>query len=116
MNRMRNVKRGWIWAAAGACLMTLTPVARAQVLISQIYGGGNNASAPFNADYIELYNTTASPINLVTAPGWRIFYASDTGTTWTASQILSGTIPANGYLLIRTQAPGTTSGADVPAP
>jgi hypothetical protein len=78
------------------------------VVISQVFGGGGNSGAPFNKDFIELYNPTDLPISL---DGWKIQYASATGL-FSNSTTLAGTIPAHGYYLI-TQA-GGANGVDVP--
>lgn len=79
------------------------------VVISQVYGGGGNSGAPFNKDFIELYNPTNEPILL---EGWKIEYASSTGA-FTNSTPLNKTIPAYGYYLI-TQA-GGANGVDLVA-
>jgi hypothetical protein len=82
---------------------------RGQVIISQIYGGGGNTTGGgglYNADFIELYNTSAGAVNLST---WSVHYQAATGTTWT-KQNLTGTIPANGYYLIRTNSTGANFG------
>ncbi|MEH7118869.1 hypothetical protein V7128_15795 [Neobacillus vireti] len=34
------------------------------VVISQIFGGGGNTGAPYNKDFIELYNPTDLPVDL----------------------------------------------------
>ena len=44
------------------------------VVISQIYGGNGNA---YKSDYVELFNRSASPINVT---GWSVQYASAAGT------------------------------------
>jgi len=46
-------------------------------------------------DWIELYNTTGSPVDLT---GW---YLSDKQSNPTKWQIPSGTVPANGYLVVK---------------
>src|SRR5215510_3843051 len=51
--------------------------ASAPVVISQVYGGGGNASAPFRNDFIELFNRSAGSVSLA---GWSVQYASATGT------------------------------------
>src|SRR5262249_19702175 len=73
------------------------------VLISAVYGGGGNAGAPLQNDYIELYNRTNSPVSVT---GWSVQYTSASGTTWQTTP-LTGTIPANGYFLVQ-EAPGTS--------
>lgn len=51
--------------------------ASAQVVVSQVYGGGGNSGAPYTNDYIELFNRGAEPVSL---GGKSVQYASATGT------------------------------------
>ena len=69
------------WAAPAVAVST-------SVVISEVYGGGGNAGATFTNDFIELYNLSASPVDLT---GWSVQYASSAGTTW-ADHAASGTI------------------------
>ncbi|MBT2658649.1 lamin tail domain-containing protein [Bacillus sp. ISL-18] len=80
------------------------------VVISQVYGGGGNASAPYNKDFIELYNPTEQPVDLT---GWSVQYASASGISWGVTP-LAGTIQAHGYYLISEG--GGTNGVDLPTP
>lgn len=91
----------------------LVPAAFAQqhLVISQVYGGGGNSAAPYKSDFIELYNPTASAVDLT---GWSVQYASASGTSWTNLTALSGSIPAGGYFLVQENT-GTT-GSDLPTP
>ncbi len=82
------------------------------LVISQIYGGGSNSSATFNADFIELYNPTASPIS---TSGLSVQYASATGTFNQALALGNATIQPGQYFLVQTIASGTT-GAALPTP
>lgn len=85
--------------------------ANAQVnhlVISQVYGGGGNASATYNRDFIEIFNPTGSSINL---SGWSVQYgstasASTTLTGTSSITTLTGTIGPGQYILI-----GGASGA-----
>jgi len=52
-------------------------VAQAQVVISQVYGGGGNSGAPYNADYVELFNRGGTVASL---SGLSLQYTSATGT------------------------------------
>ncbi len=81
------------------------------VLISQIYGGGGNSGATLRNDFIELFNPGTEPVSLT---GWRVGYASATGTSWQFTA-LSGSIPAGGYYLIQ-QAQGAGGTASLPTP
>jgi uncharacterized protein len=101
------------------CLFALTPAtyAASDIVISQVYGGGGNASAPYTHDYIELFNRGASAVNIA---GWSVQYASATGTgnfgaTDTQITLLpSVTIQPGRYYLIQ-QAGGAT-GSPLPTP
>jgi len=46
--------------------------------ISQVYAAGGNSGAVFNADFVELFNSTAVDIDI---SGWTLQYGSATGTT-----------------------------------
>lgn len=81
------------------------------VVISQIYGGGGNAGALYTNDFIELFNPGSSPVSLA---GWRIAYASSTGTSWQYTA-LTGTIQAGGYYLIQ-QGAGSGGTQALPTP
>jgi hypothetical protein len=83
-----------------------------KVVISQYYGGGGNSGAPYTNDFIELKNLGDSPVNL---NGWAVQYTSTSGSSWTSSTSLSGTIQAGGYFLIQEAAGATVSGA-LPTP
>jgi DNA/RNA endonuclease G (NUC1)/PKD repeat protein len=96
----------------GIGAMDVTPGAK--VVISQVYGGGGNASATFNADFVELFNagTVAQPL-----AGWTVQYASATGTGnfGIANQIaaLTGSIAPGQYYLVKLS--GGATGANLPA-
>jgi hypothetical protein len=89
---------------------SFTPVQSA-VVISQVYGGGGQAGSTLVADFVELRNRTGSAVGLA---GWSMQYASASGTSWQATA-LSGTIPANGYYLIKLASSGS-SGSALPSP
>lgn len=86
-------------------------VVSTDVVISQVYGGGGNSGAPFQNDFIELFNRGNSPVNL---SGWAVQYASSTGTSWQKTD-LTGTLAPGQYLLIQ-EASGGANGAPLPAP
>ncbi|GAB3856975.1 hypothetical protein GCM10028822_29980 [Hymenobacter terrigena] len=78
--------------------MVLLPLAgRAQVVISQVYGGGGSASATYTTDYIELHNNSSAPVSL---SGYSVQYASATGTAWAVTPLTAVSIPAGGYYLV----------------
>ena len=54
-------------AGLAACALALlggAAPATAAVQISQVYGGGGNTGALFNADFVELRNTGSSAVSL----------------------------------------------------
>ena len=54
----------------------------AQVVISQIYGGGGNAGATFRNDFVELFNRGAQTVNI---NGWSVQYSAATAEIGRAS-------------------------------
>ena len=115
-----SARRKWLFAAAPALLFVacvsadrisgLKPHDNAAldigttssgVVISQVYGGGGNSGATLKNDFIELHNTTATPISI---NGWSVQYASSTGSSWTNKTNLTGTIAPGGYFLIQESA------------
>jgi hypothetical protein len=68
------------------------------VVISQVWGKGN--SVPTNlpqASYVELFNRTASPIDMT---GWTVQVATPTGSSW-STLILAATIQPYSYYLVQ---------------
>ena len=109
-NILRNSNFGFTkWCVALLCFVT--SLGQAQVRISQFYGSGNNSGAPFNRDFVELYNAGSTAVSLA---GYAVQYASSTGTTYTVNAI-SGTIQPKRYYLIGFGSAGTTAGANVNA-
>lgn len=106
-------RRGWLSCCAALALCLAGP-AGAAVMISQVYGGGGNAGAPYTNDYVELHNSGTAAVDL---SGWSIQYASASGTSWGGSQLtpLTGSIAAGGYYLVQLAA-GAASPAALPAP
>jgi predicted outer membrane repeat protein len=47
------------------------------IVITQIYGGGGNSGAPYNSDFVVLFNPSGTSYNI---GGWSIQYASATRT------------------------------------
>jgi uncharacterized protein len=84
---------------------------QAQVVISQVYGGGGNSGATLKNDFIELRNNGAAAVSL---DGWSVQYASATGSSWQRTA-LSGSIAPGGYYLIQ-QAQGSGGTVDLPTP
>lgn len=80
------------------------------VVISEIYGGGGSTNAPFDSDFIELFNRGS---NTVTIDGWTLQVATDVSPTFTAIPLTGSIEPGRSYL-VRMGAAGA-SGAPLPA-
>src|SRR5262249_34943550 len=91
--------------------------AQAQVRISQVYGGGGNAGAPYRNDFVELFNTGTADVDV---SGWSVKYSSSTGTfNSTNSQITiipAGKIVQAGHYFLVQLASGGAVGANLPTP
>lgn len=88
----------------------------AQVVISQVYGGGGNNGAVYSYDYVELFNSGSQPVTLT---GHSLQYGSAGSTTFGASNIQhlpTITIPAGGYFLIQQAVGNNTSLPALPTP
>ncbi|MEZ0470863.1 pre-peptidase C-terminal domain-containing protein [Luteimonas salinilitoris] len=90
--------------------------AQAQVVISQVYGGGGNSGATFTNDYVELFNRGDDAVSL---SGKSLQYASATGTgnfgaTPTQLVVLPGdTLEPGRYYLVALA--GGSTGEPLPA-
>jgi endonuclease G, mitochondrial len=112
--RFRLLRALFVCAAIAGLLIHRADSVRAvstTVVISQVYGGGGNSGAPFNSDFVELYNAGSVAINLA---GWSIQYGSSSGTTWLNRTNLTGTIQPGSYFLV--QESGGATGAPLPTP
>ncbi|KQQ73157.1 nuclease [Xanthomonas sp. Leaf131] len=98
-------------AALLFCALAVAGHANAQVVISQVYGGGGNSGATFRSDFIELHNTGSSTVSL---DGWSVQYASAAGSSWQVTP-LAGNVPAGGYYLVK-QADGSGGSVALPMP
>lgn len=85
--------------------------ALAQVVISQVYGGGGNSGATWRSDFVELHNNGTSAVSL---DGWSLQYASAAGSSWQVTA-LSGSIGPGGYYLVK-QADGAGGSVNLPTP
>lgn len=90
---------------------TADAASASHVVISEVYGGGGNSGSSFKNDFIEIYNPTASSVNL---SGWSVQYASAAGSFNNITN-LSGSIGAHKYFLIKG-ASGGSGTVGLPAP
>ncbi|MCK8493340.1 lamin tail domain-containing protein [Spirosoma sp. RP8] len=101
-----------LWLLFAALLVAGATKAQEQIVISQVYGGGGNAGAPYKNDFIELFNRGTAAVNL---DGWSVQYAASGGTSWQATR-LSGTIQPGGYYLVQEGAGTNTTLPGLPMP
>ena len=87
----------------------------AQIVISQVYGGGGNTGSVYSHDFVELYNRGTQTITL--AAGHTLQYASSTGTFGSSNiQVLPEiTLQPGQYFLIQ-QAIGNNATGALPTP
>ncbi len=81
------------------------------LVISQVYGGGGNAGAPYRNDFIELRNLGPSAVDL---GGWSVQYAPATSGSWQSVALAGLVQPGSTYLL--QLGSGGGEGAALPAP
>jgi hypothetical protein len=91
-----------------------TADAGANVVISQVYGGGNNSGATYQNDFIELFNNGASAVSI---NGWSVQYTSASGTSWSSNitDLPNVSLMPGQYFLIQ-ESGGTTNGVALPTP
>jgi len=107
---MRHQRR-LSWFVCALSVLLALPL-QAQVLISQVYGGGGNSGAQYKNDFIELFNAGSSAVDLT---GWSVQYASSSGTTWAVTPV-SGTLQPGQYLLVQEAAGANTLATPLPTP
>ena len=80
------------------------------IVISQLFGGGGNAGAPFASDYVELFNKGSSAVDV---SDWSVQYATAACTSWSATPLSGSIAPGRSYLV---ELAGGATGAALPAP
>jgi predicted extracellular nuclease len=79
-------------------IILISTTSQAQIVISQIYGGGGNTGATYSNDFIELFNRSSTAVNV---NGWSVQYASANGTTWAVTALPNVSIQPGKYYLIQ---------------
>ena len=97
---------------AASLLLGLAGRAAAQVIISQIYGGGGNSGGLYRHDFIELRNTGSQAVGLA---GRSVQYASSSGSSWQRTNLV-GSIPAGGYYLVQQAIGNDANQTALPTP
>jgi hypothetical protein len=95
---------------------TITNDDTANLVISQIYGGGGNSGATYTHDFVEIFNRGTTTVNFALTP-YSIQYAgaaSNFGSNLTI--INSGTIAPGRYFLVQEFAPASPAGVALPSP
>ncbi|MFY7810374.1 MAG: T9SS type A sorting domain-containing protein [Flavobacterium sp.] len=96
-----------------ALMLFLSFATSAQVVISQVYGGGGNSGATYTHDFVELFNRGTTAVDI---SGYSIQYAATSGTSWAVNVIPASTsIAAGKYYLIKLAA-GIGNGVALPTP
>ncbi|MGI8641960.1 MAG: DNA/RNA non-specific endonuclease [Pyrinomonadaceae bacterium] len=84
------------------------------IVISQVFGGGGVASAsPYKNDFIEIFNRSASPVNL---NGWSVQFSYAGSSSWLITTLPDVTLAPGQYFLIQEAASANGSGAALPTP
>ena len=101
--------------SAVATITVAGPAAPPLLVINQIYGGGNNAGATFQNDFVELFNRGTTAVDFSVTP-YSVQYASASGTFTNANKLnlTTGILVPGQYFLVRL-AGGTTNGIPLPA-
>jgi uncharacterized protein (TIGR03437 family) len=99
----------------GSGLGTIQNDDSANLVISQVFGGGDNAGAPFRNDFVEIYNHGTTTVDFAVTP-YSIQYAS-VGANFGVNKtnLTTGALLPGRYFLIQ-EAGGTTNGSALPAP
>jgi len=82
----------------------------ANLVITQVYGGGGNSGAKYKNDFIEIFNRGSVAVDV---SNWSVQYASSTGSSWQVTN-LSGSIQPGQYYLVK-EAVGTGGTTNLPA-
>jgi hypothetical protein len=119
LSRLKIVSVLLVTAAALSFYALMSPrpaeAVSTTIVISQVYGGGGNAGAPFTNDFIELFNRGTTAVDVT---GWSVQYTSATGTAWQVTPICATgpcLIQPGKYFLVQ-EAAGTASPAPLPTP
>jgi predicted extracellular nuclease len=100
-----------VFAGVAAFVARPAAAASADVVITEVYGGGGNSGAPYTNDFIELTNNSSAPVDV---SGWSVQYASSTGTTWQVTKLTGSIAPGAAYLV--QEGAGAGNGAPMPTP
>ena len=83
--------------------------ASADLVISQVYGGGGNASATYTNDFIEIFNRGTTTVDFSITPYYVQYAAAASNFTTNKTDITSGILLPGHYFLIQEAAGATAS-------
>lgn len=101
---------GQALSLSGLSLYTVAGYVSLAIVISEIYGGGGNSGAPYQNDYILIFNRGNSGVDI---NGWSVQYATSGSSTWNVTVLATNStiLPPNTYFLIQEASGGTNGGA-----
>jgi uncharacterized protein (TIGR03437 family) len=86
----------------------------ANLVISQVYGGGGNTGAQFTNDFVEMFNRGATNVSFATTP-YSVQYAGPAASFGSSKvDLTTGTMAPGQYFLV--QLSGGANGAPLPTP
>jgi len=86
-----------------------------KLVISQIYGGGGNASATYTNDFIEIFNRGTTIVDFSITPHSVQYAAATSNFSTNKTDLLAGVLMPGHYFLIREGSGGSTGG-NLPTP
>ncbi len=87
----------------------------ANLVISQVYGGGNNSGAPYQNDFVEIFNRGTTTVDFSVTP-YSVQYAGVGSNFGSNKTNLSSGVIAPGHYFLVQESGGTTNGIALPAP
>jgi predicted extracellular nuclease len=102
--------------AVSGALLTAGPAhaASANVVISEVYGGGGNSGAIWTNDFVEIYNRSDAAVDVT---GWLVQYYSATGTVPAGgTATLSGSVAPHHTYLVQMAAGANLLATPLPTP
>lgn len=83
--------------------------ARGAIVINEVYGGGGDTGAPFNQDFVELFNNGAAAVDV---SGFSLYYRVDDSPLFVIGTLPGGTaIQPGSHFLVSTGPVGATGAA-----
>ena len=99
--------------AVSGALLTAAPAqaTSANVVISEVYGGGGNSGAIWKNDFVELYNPSNAAVDVT---GWVVQYFSPGGGAGGKATLTRSVAPKHTYLVQMAKGTGGTTALPTP--